>query len=526
MKILTVEQMREVDRLSTELHGVPGLLLMENAGSQLYRALENHFGEQLSRRSIALFCGKGNNGGDGLVLARQLAMRGFAPHVYLLARSSGVKGDAAVNLEIWTKSGGRFQEVDPESWPEVEERVGSYDLIVDALLGTGLDKPLEGLYARAVAAINRSQAFVLAVDIPTGMFSDSVRQSGEIVQADLTVTFTAPNIAHILHHQQEALGRLEVVPIGSPPTLLDRPDFFLRLMQQDEVAEYRLPRLASSHKGTYGHLLVVAGSRGKSGAAVLASTAALLSGAGLVTACVPDGIRTEVAAHRPELMTEGLTETSRGTLAREALSPLRALSKDKDAVALGPGLGTASETNQLVRRLVDELEAPLVVDADGINAFAGRAKDLRSASGQPIVATPHPGEFSRLSGLSTSEIVSEPVRVARQFSLDHGVWLVLKGFRTLVATPRGQVHACPLGNPGMATAGMGDVLTGVLTAMLGFCRASGRSGDDDISRAVILGVYLHSLAGDLAGQLEGFEALTAASVLESISEAYAALESR
>ncbi len=520
MKILTAEQMREIDRLSTEQYGVPSLLLMENAGLNLYLELARRF-QSLARQHIVIVCGKGNNGGDGMVLARHLLLRGIAPDIVLLADASQVSGDARTQLEILQISKCPIREITTaESWKPVAESLPQYDIVVDALLGTGLAKPLAGLYRQVAEDINRSGAFVLAVDIPSGMSSDSAVGGSPCVHANLTVTFTAPKIAHILNQDQESIGELVVAPIGSPPQLLEDPSLYLQLMEQEEVAQHRLPRRIASHKGDFGHVVLLAGSRGKSGAAVLSARAALKTGAGLVTAAVPDTVQPVVAAGQPEVMTEGLPSTEEGTIAEAALDQALSLLKGKDAAGLGPGLSRNSQSVWFIRQLVRKCPVPLVLDADGLNAFEDQPDLILNDHEQPLVLTPHPGEFARLSGRKARDILADGPSAARQFAEERRLWVVLKGFRTVVATPDGRVYVCPRGNQGMATGGTGDVLTGVLTALLGYCSAQKLISPEQVSRTIVLGVYLHSLAGDLAAAVKGPEAMTAGDIVDHLGEAY------
>ncbi|MFB3904592.1 MAG: NAD(P)H-hydrate dehydratase [Acidobacteriota bacterium] len=524
MKILTAEQMREIDRLSTEKYGVPSLVLMENAGLNLYLELARRF-QKLESAKIAILCGKGNNGGDGMVLARHLVLRGLAPDVVLLADPSQVSGDARTQLEILQKSNWPIKEItSDQDWKRFAARLRSYDVVVDALLGTGLAKPLEGLYRQAAEDINQSGAFVLAVDIPSGMSSDSAVGGPPCVHAHLTVTFTTPKLAHILNQDQESIGELVVVPIGSPPQLLEDPNLRLNLVEERDVARYRLPRRIASHKGDFGHVVIMAGSCGKSGAAVLCARAALRTGAGLVTAAVPQAVQPVVAAGQPEVMTEGLASTEEGSVAEAALDQALAILKGKDAAGLGPGLSRNSQSVWFVRQLVTKCPVPLVLDADGLNAFEDQPDLIRNDHDQPLILTPHPGEFSRLCGRTAREILADGPSAASRFAEERRLWVVLKGFRTLIAAPDGQVHVCPRGNQGMATGGTGDVLTGVLTSLLGFCAAQKMTSPEQVTRAVIFGVYLHSLAGDLAAAAKGKEALTAGDIVEHLGAAYRQLD--
>src|SRR5690606_5604468 len=377
-------------------------------------------------------------------------------------------GDAAVNLHAWLKSGGEIEEITGiEQWRAVQPFLGQYDVIVDAILGTGIDKPLKGLYSEVVADINESGVFVLAVDIPSGMISDSVEASPISVRADVTVTFTAPKIAHILNHDVEAIGQLYTLPIGTPSWILDDERFFLNLMNQDEIRSWLPSRPAQSHKGTYGTIAIIAGSRDKPGAAALSGYSALRAGSGLVTVLTPDQAQPAVAGFHPELMSKGLPSTGEGSIALASLNAVLEFLQNMDVAGLGPGLTTNPETVEFVNRVVADTSIPLVIDADGLNALVGRLDQLPGNAERRLVFTPHPGEFSRLTGVHTSEILKDPLKRSREFAMRYGVWLVLKMFRTVLATPDGRVYISPLGNPGMATAGTGDVLTGVLTSLLG-----------------------------------------------------------
>ena len=523
IKILTAKQINQVDHLTSEQHGIPSSLLMENAGLHLYKTLEKYF-EDLDSCLIAIICGKGNNGGDGIVLARQLVQREMNPDVYLLSKVTEVSGDARANLDTYLKSGEEVIEVtDTAEWERMSKEFSRYDIIVDALLGTGISKPLEGLYSKVVATINQSEAFVLSVDIPSGMFSDSLTGGVPTVQAKATVTFTAPKIAHILNEDQKALGELHIVSIGSPSSLLENPEYDLNLLTREQICSYLPPQEIRSHKGHFGHVALISGSRGKSGAAVLSGSAALRTGSGLVTLCVPEAIQDVVASFQAEIMTEGLASTPQGAFAWQATDPLLELLQDKDAAGIGPGLGRERETVDLIHTVVNKATLPLLLDADALNAFEGKTNKLQNDHGQPLILTPHPGEFSRLLGRPTQEILPKKVELARQFAQETGVWLVLKSFRTLIAEPGGQVFVCPLGNPGMATAGMGDVLTGTITSLLGIFAARGMTTPGEVLQAVLVGVYLHSLAGDLAALATGLRALTAGDVTAHLGKAYQAL---
>ncbi len=528
MNILTSAQMRALDRDTIEETGIPGIILMENAGIQLYNFLEREF-EDLDEQKITIICGKGNNGGDGMVLARQLAMRGSFPEVILLAKAADVSGDASVNLNILENMDIPLLEITCEDeWLEFVEELEENDIIVDAILGTGIDKPLEGLYAAVVEDINTFDCFILSVDIPSGIFSDQVAASPLAVEADATVTFSAPKIAHILSRQVSCIGELSIVPIGTPEEFLlslEASRSAPQLLSEAMLAGLTLDRDSSSYKGSYGHVALIAGSRGKSGAAVLAARAAMRTGSGLVTSFLPLGIQDRVSCQIPEIMTEGFAETDTGSFSLGAADPIALLGVNRDSVGIGPGLTTHPETAEVVYELIRRLKTPAVIDADALNAIAQDTDLLLNVDKPPLVLTPHPGEFARLSGLDREVILDDPIGTASSFAKEFEVWLVLKDFRIIIAAPDGSVIVSPFGNPGMATAGMGDVLTGILTSVMGQYSAAGLLTDPrGVTDAVCLGVGLHGIAGDIAAVELGFEALTAGDVIDSIPAAYEYLE--
>ncbi len=528
MIIVTSEQMRSLDQLTIEETGIPGIVLMENAGIHLYNFLEAEF-EDLAGKRISIICGKGNNGGDGMVLARQLTIRGYFPEVILLAETSAVTGDAETNLRILENMDVTLVEVtSEEEWFETAEILEENDIVVDAILGTGIDKPLEGLYATVVGDLNALDCYILSVDIPSGIFSDRVSASPLAVEADATVTFTAPKIAHILGRQAACLGELSIVPIGTPDEMLlelEAAGEAPMVLTEDFLSMLPVERSASSYKGSYGHVGIIAGSRGKSGAASLGSTAALRAGSGLVTTFLPEGIQDRVACAIPEIMTEGFPETETGSFSLGAADPAALLAASKDAIGIGPGLTTHAETSEVVYELLRRIKIPAVIDADALNAIAQDTSLLQRENKPPLVLTPHPGEFSRLSGLDRAVILEDPLATAKSFAEKFQVWLVLKDFRTVIASPDGSLWVSPFGNPGMATAGMGDVLTGILTSIMGQYSAAGLlETSRGITEALCLGVGLHGIAGDIASLETGLESLTAGDVIEALPAAYEYLE--
>lgn len=500
MKVLTAAQMREVDRRTIE-SGIPGIILMENAGCRVVEFLAKKFAP-LARHRIAVFCGKGNNGGDGLVVARQLHTRFQlrALHVILAGRSEDLKGDAAANFQMLTAAG---CEVGFEITPDTRRAT----VVVDALLGTGLTGPARDRSAELIREINSGfpDAKVVAVDLPSGLASDLAFHTGDVVRADYTVTFTAPKPCHVLAPACESVGELRIGQIGSPAELYEEDDsIYLALSEHADFQHLFKPRARDSNKGLYGHALIIAGGRGKTGAAAMAGLGALRAGAGLVTVGSAASAIDAIASHAPELMTDPLPETQSGMVQSV---PAESLQR-KNVVAIGPGMGSDPETVGLVRRLVDELETSMVVDADGLNAIAGHPIYAKG----PRILTPHPGEMARLTGLSVEAVQADRIGVARSYAQEHGVYLVLKGNRTVMAWPNGRVWINPTGSPGMATGGTGDVLTGIITGLLA-------QFPNDMEAAVLAGVYLHGRAGELGARELGEKSLIAGDLFRFLPEA-------
>ncbi len=493
MKVLTAEAMRALDRRAIREIGIPGLVLMENAALGVVEAIFERYSEA---SSAAIFCGPGNNGGDGLAIARRLDARGYQVVIFLVLGGRELAGDAAAQLSICRQLGLSIEDLAADSDPaEALARAKGYDLAVDALFGTGLDRPLEGFPARLVEALADLGRPVVAVDVPSGLSGSRADLLGPHVQADLTVTFAAPKIPHVLSPAAEACGALAIAELGFPPWLIDEADGDLFLMTPEDLAPLLPRRAADAHKGSAGHALLVAGSPGKSGAAILAGKAAVRGGAGLVTLAVPEPILPTVDLGSLESMTLALPAGPEGELGPGAADAALAASRGKNALALGPGLGTSAAAQAEIRRIVLETEIPFVLDADGLNAFGGAAADL-AARRSPAILTPHPGELGRLLGLSSAEVQADRLAAARRAAVETGAVVVLKGHRTLIASEAG-VWINPTGNPGMATGGAGDVLTGLLASLL----AQGLEPLD----AARLGVYLHGLAGDLAVDRDGLQ---------------------
>lgn len=523
MKILTAAQMQRIDRLTTERYGIPSLTLMENAGRCVVDFLTERYAP-LSSQKITVVCGRGNNGGDGLVVARLLRERGFSSIVVLLADPASMKGDAALNLKR-LPDGGFDVAADQAAWRAVKTSLESTTLLVDAILGTGLSRPVEGFLGEVIRDMNAGfpGARIVAIDLPSGIGSDSGELIGDSLRADATVTFTAPKMAHVFPPACERMGHWVVKQIGTPPgALCDDPELFLNLTCPKDLGWLVQPRKIDANKGDFGRVLILAGSVGKTGAAALAAKAALRAGAGLVTVATAESAAPVVASLGMEFMTEPLPETSAGTISLRALdgSRMQKLMEGKTVLAIGPGLGTISETAEFARRVVNDSKIPVVVDADGLNAFAGCITTFQAGRSSPpeAVLTPHPGEMARLTGMTTAKIQARRVEIAREFSAAHKVNLVLKGFRTLIAAPNGSVTVNPTGNPGMAKGGTGDVLTGIIAGLLA------QYPTLPVAEVAAGAVYLHGLAGDLAADNLDPVSIIAGDLVEAIPHAYQALK--
>jgi hydroxyethylthiazole kinase-like uncharacterized protein yjeF len=502
--------MRDADRRTIEDVGISGAVLMENAGRQVAAAMESSFPD-LGESRVAVLCGRGNNGGDGFVLARVLHERAIDVSVYVLGAAVDIKGAAAANLTAARQIGIDVVEIaDAAAWELHSTDVTGCDLIVDALFGTGFRGQVDGLAETMVADVNGSGKPVVSVDVPSGLSADTHLVGGPCIRATLTVTLAAPKVPLILPPAEHFAGNLVIADIGIPRGVINEIEGpWLELLTKESMRALIEPRASDSHKGDYGRVLVIAGSRGKTGAAYLSAISALKSGAGLVTVATPASCVNIIASLGPEYMTEPCDETSDGTIAFEAVEKL--LDFDADVIAIGPGLGRHPSTSALVRAIVERAGVPLVVDADALNAFVGDPDGLAGRDGNEIVITPHPGEMARLCGLSIEEVQAHRLDIARDFAANHRLHVVLKGHRTIVATPEARAFVNLTGNPGMATGGTGDVLTGMIAGWFGQLL--------DAEAAARLAVYLHGLAGDLAEADEGEVAMTATDMVARLGDA-------
>lgn len=530
--------MREIDRLTAERCGVPYPTLMEAAGSRVVEAIIVFVGE-INGKAINVFCGKGNNGGDGAVIARLLWMRGAKVSVYLFGRIEETKGEARANFEAVKRlaeedekriADDKFTDInftevssaEQASEDDLSFRYDAANFYVDALFGTGLTRAAEGMYANAIARINHyrrryGRIRVVSVDIPSGLSSDVAHPIGPYVKADLTVSFTAPKIGNIFPPACEANGRLIIAPIGTPTWLIERDSGSrIELVEESRIARFLSDsrRSLDAHKGSVGDVLLIAGSRGKTGAAALSSETVLRAGAGLVTVATARSAQSLLVTQaRTEVMTEALDETESGAISHEALGQTLQFAEKRTVIAIGPGLSSSDESvRRFAREFVSNRTAPMIIDADGLNALAPWPEGLKGSDELPIIVTPHPGEMARLTGKTNAEVVADRINVAREFATKHRIITVLKGSRTIIAAPDGEVYVNPTGNAGMATAGSGDVLTGLIAGLLA-------QRPSEPLEAAIAGVYLHGLAGDLAANKLGMRSMIASDITANLSEA-------
>jgi hydroxyethylthiazole kinase-like uncharacterized protein yjeF len=507
MYLVTAAEMQEMDRLTIARHGIPGLKLMESAGTGAVQALRAQFADRL-QAGVGIICGKGNNGGDGFVIARHLANQGVRVTVYLLAKTSAVKGDAAANLKRLAELNIEVIEIpDAQVFAKYTSRLDQHGLLVDAILGTGLSSDVRGFFKTVIDYLNQSARPVFAVDMPSGLNSDTGQPCGTCIHAQATATFALPKIGHFIYPGAAYSGRLEIIDIGIPAAVVEsvRPKQYL--LTAGQIRSRWLPRAADAHKGRTGHLLVVAGSAGKTGAAALTAGSAMRAGAGLVTLSVAASLHSIAETLVLEVMTAPLTEIRPGVLGDAAVEDIKQLAAGKACLAIGPGIGQAAETRSLVCKIVTQIEIPMVIDADGLNNLAGQTQLLKNLKA-PAVLTPHPGEMARLIDATPAEVQQNRLKCARDFATEFNVHVVLKGAATIIAHPDGTAYINPTGNSGMASGGMGDVLTGILAGFItqGFTPEA----------AAHAAVYLHGTAADTLAKTVGPFGYLASEVMNAL----------
>lgn len=516
MKVVTSEEMRFIDNKTIDEYGIPSYVLMERAGL----AVTSRIKEIFNPRKVVVVAGSGNNGGDGLVISRNLYNDGLDVNVFLTNKPEELKGDVLLQYKIISRLGLKTYSLN--ELISNHSSLLTYDtLVVDALLGTGLSKNIAGLMADVINLINKSKAKVISVDIPSGISSDTGQIMGIAVEADYTVTFGLPKRGHLLYPGAKYSGKLFIEDIGFPKELLKSEKLNVDLLMKEDISPLIPLRQKYSHKGNYGHVLIVAGSKGKTGAALMAAKACLRVGAGLVTLGVPESLSDVFQSRVSEEMTLFLPDRGDGTLSQKAIKIIIDFLNDKaTTLAIGPGIGVSSDTKKIIENLIKNLTVPMVIDADGINSLTGERTILMKAK-SPIILTPHPGEMSRLLSkwgkinISANDIEKDRINIALSFSKQTGVCLVLKGVPTIIAEPNGRVYINSTGNPGMASAGTGDVLTGMITGFLS-------QGLLPIN-ASILGVYMHGFAGDIVASEKGEHSLIATDIIEAIPFAFKSL---
>jgi len=509
--VVTSELMRRIDQAAIQGLGLPGAALMETAGRAVAAAVAEFGMTENCSRPVVL-CGRGNNGGDGFVVARCLldSCEPGWPVVFLAGKMEALAGDAAIMARVAAGCGIQVVELEENDLIPLADALNKADLLVDALLGTGSSGAPHGLAGKIISLVRGSTLPLVAVDCPSGVQMDDGQTPGDYLEADLTVTFGYPKIGHLIQPGRSLCGEILVEDIGFPEAAEAGLEFNTYVSEALDAGIHFPPRKLDTHKGDYGRVLVAGGSTGLTGAPVMTAESALTVGAGMVTVAVPSSLNPIFEAKLTEVMSAPLPDNGRGALAAEALEALETLLKSMDVLALGPGLGRDSATQRLVRALIERLECPAVLDADGLNAFEGCAEKLAGCRA-PLVITPHPGEMSRLCGLSVRQIKADPVRIAREFAVKQNLVLVLKGNPSLIAESGGRVVINPTGGPSLAKAGSGDVLTGVIAGMI----AQGLEPFD----AAVCGVYLHGLCADLAAERLGEYCVTALELIRTIPDA-------
>ncbi|HXW69313.1 MAG TPA: NAD(P)H-hydrate dehydratase [Dissulfurispiraceae bacterium] len=511
MKIVTADEMRDIDRRTIEDYGIPGLVLMERAGL----AVASRVRELFPTQKLVVLCGGGNNGGDGLVAARDLFNRGFKVSVIITAKKESLTSDCAVQYQIVKKMG-----IQTEFRNTLSEKDLHSSVVIDAVFGTGLGRPVKGDIARLFALLNSADAPVVAVDLPSGISSDTGEILGEAVMADCTVTFGLPKRAHFLYPGAGHTGKLFIEDIGFPTCLLEAESIKASLIDRETAFSLIPARPRNSFKGDYGHVLVIAGSRGKTGAALMCGRAALRSGSGLVTLGVPESLAESFQGRVTEAMVLPLPDDGNGMMSLKALDNILEFTAEKiDVIAAGPGIGVSPGTKKIMTELVLRSAVPMVVDADGLNSISASSKYLSQVTGllqnakSPIILTPHPGEMARLIHKPK---VAERIGIPVSLASGSGSYVVLKGVPTIVALPEGKIFINTTGNPGMATAGTGDVLTGIIASLMG-------QGLNP-AEAAALGVFIHGSAGDKAAAKSGECSLIASDLIDALPEAFMELQ--
>lgn len=509
MNLLTGAQIKELDRLAVEA-GVPESTLMETAGCAVAEAI----GRRFTVDRIVVIAGSGGNGGDALVAARRLHETGVEVHAFTLSPSADLSPLTKEKVELLLAAAPGSSTLLTEDLSPLIKALSSADCVIDGLLGIGVDRPLEGRYAAVVRAVNRAQTLRVAVDLPSGLPADRGRLLGEAVHADLTVGMAAYKPAHLLYPARGFCGEVEIVPVGYPPQVLDKVAPIASVVEGEWVRSHLPSRAPDGHKGTFGRVLIVAGSTGMSGAAILCAQGALRAGSGLVTLASPGLLNPILAAALPEVITLPLPDRE-GHLTEDALATLEPALATADVVVIGPGLSRDLAVTTVVRRLLTLVTVPLVIDADGLFPFAGRLDLLRAVAGRAVL-TPHPGEMARLIGRSAEEIDRARIDLSRDFAGEHGVVLLLKGRPTAIGTPEGEVYLNPTGNTGLATGGSGDLLTGLIAGLI--------AGGAAPTPAAVIGAFIHGYTADLLARDRAERSIIPSDLVDALPYALAEVE--
>lgn len=564
LKIVTAAEMRDIDRLTTERFAMSSLLLMENAAQAAALEIQKRLGNDLSGKEILILCGKGNNGGDGAATARQLCAMGAIVDVVLLGRIEETKGDAGINFDIvqsMAESGHTIREsIQPnipvnhlfqnsngtlafyqctinEEWERLiyGKLAKDYDVFVDAIFGSGLTRPVEGLHKEAVAYLNHVRDFrtsieehlIVSLDVPSGLNADLPNPIGDTVKADVTIAFTSPMPANILPPASHFNGEVVIANIGTPAVVIEEAPSEVFISEKSDAVNFLLQTryTPGTYKNSHGHALIIAGSRGMTGAAALCGNAAMSSGCGLVTVATPKSVQPVVASQlMPEVMTYPLEENEHGAVSAEASPQVRFLKDKADAIAIGPGLSSNDpKTRSFVIEIIEKSKKPVVVDADGLNVLADWPKHLKGSADAPLVLTPHPGEMLRLLAKKDTGLLEDRITLASDFATQKNAIVVLKGEKTIIASPDGRVCINSTGNAGVGTAGAGDTLTGIIVSFI--AQAIGSKGEKaDVFYAVVAALYIAGLAADIAAKKKGLRSLVASDIRDNVSEAINSLD--
>ena len=514
MKVVTSQQMREIDRKAIEENNLSGLTLMENAGLRIFQSLKNIYAD-LRLKRVIIFAGSGNNGGDGFVVARLLYNYGVKVKVFLLAPFNKIKNEAGENLNTINKMGVELIETETTKLEEIQRTIQNTDLIIDAILGTGLQGRVTGLKAKIIDLINVAGREVVAIDVPSGLNADTGKTVGPCIKTTHTITLALPKIGLLLFPGASYAGKVTVEDIGIPSYLLKNNKIKTNIISKETVKLLLPFRASYSHKGSFGKVLILAGSVGMTGAAYLATEAAMRSGTGIVVLGIPRSLNPIMEVKLTEVITLPLPETKKQSLGKDAEETILKLMKDFSVLGIGPGISRELETQRLVRKVIQKSNIPLVVDADAIYALSKDTTILKKVR-VPLVITPHPGELAKLIKKDIDYILDNQLDITREIAKKYGIVVILKGARTIITNKEGEAYINVGDNSGMATGGSGDVLTGIICSLIA-------QGADSFS-AAITGVYIHNLAGDLARAIKGERGMIAGDILSQIPQAFLNLE--